>query len=78
MSVCSVYQLTDTNIQDTDVDDPDEGAVRPKGSAAWKPQLHFVWNLIFDIYFPPTGNPSSKIKNKASFPEFFRTTVDGI
>ncbi|KAJ7489850.1 DNA polymerase phi-domain-containing protein [Mycena galericulata] len=51
---------------------PENGA--PKSAAgSWKPQLHFVWNVILDQLLP---GPNSTISTKGSFQEFFRVVVD--
>ncbi|KAF8580676.1 hypothetical protein K439DRAFT_1393490 [Ramaria rubella] len=63
-------------LKNAEIEDPDTGSVKSKSSAIWKPQLHFIWNLILDVYFPPPGTIPSKIKSKASFLEFFRVAVD--
>ncbi|KAG6331293.1 hypothetical protein ID866_7798 [Astraeus odoratus] len=43
------------------------------GTGSWKPQLHFVWDILFDRLLPP---PDSKQQPQGSFGEFFRIVVD--
>ena len=45
------------------------------GTGSWRPQPHFVWDIIFDAYFPQTSAPG--LAGKVSFQEFFRVVVDG-
>lgn len=45
--------------------------VESKKSANWKPQLHFVWDVILDQLL---DNPES---TAGTFQEFFRVVVDG-
>ncbi|KIJ37708.1 hypothetical protein M422DRAFT_259809, partial [Sphaerobolus stellatus SS14] len=62
-------------LREADIEEPDATASKPKGVAPWKPQLHFVWSLILDLYFPPEGT-ALKLTHKAPFAEFFRIAVD--
>ncbi|KIO06410.1 hypothetical protein M404DRAFT_24641 [Pisolithus tinctorius Marx 270] len=50
----------------------DEEAPNP-GSGSWNPQIHFVWDMLFDRLLP-TSN--SKQPPQGSFREFFRIVVD--
>ncbi|ADV20875.1 DNA-directed DNA polymerase, putative [Cryptococcus gattii WM276] len=51
----------------------DEGdGVSATITGSWKPQLHFVWNIIFDRYF----GPSALSTTLAPFQDFFRVVVD--
>lgn len=43
------------------------------GSGVWKPQLHWVWPQILDIYF---NNDSKIFENRASFQDFYRHCID--
>lgn len=43
-------------------------------SAAWKPQVHFVWDMLLDRVL---SNKTHRGSNTASFPDFFRIVVDG-
>jgi DNA polymerase phi len=56
--------------------DEEEGTKLSTSTGSWKPQLHFVWNTIFDTYFPSSPSAVSEA-NRASFQDFFRTVVDG-
>lgn len=42
-------------------------------TGSWKPQVHFVWDIILDFYFKGS---SDGLKDKASFQEFYKITVD--
>lgn len=47
----------------------------PKVNArSWKPQVHYVWDVLLDELVPPLD---SKRAPKGSFQEFFRIVVDG-
>ncbi|KAI6103557.1 DNA polymerase phi-domain-containing protein [Pisolithus sp. B1] len=50
----------------------DEEASNP-GSGSWKPQIHFVWDMLFDRLLPTSD---SKQAPQGSFGEFFRIVVD--
>ncbi|KAL4076956.1 DNA polymerase phi-domain-containing protein [Scleroderma yunnanense] len=43
------------------------------GVGSWKPQLHFVWDVLFDCLLPP---PDSKQSPQGLFREFFRVVID--
>ncbi|KAH9926111.1 DNA polymerase phi-domain-containing protein [Fomitopsis serialis] len=59
-------------LKESSVDDDEESDV-PK-SGAWKPQVHFVWDMLLDrVLSPPTTQKGS---NTAVFPDFFRIVVD--
>ncbi|KAF9466352.1 DNA polymerase phi-domain-containing protein [Collybia nuda] len=46
----------------------------PKASAgSWKPQLHYVWDIILDQLLP---DPNSSSPPKGSFQDFYRVVVD--
>lgn len=46
----------------------------PKASAgSWKPQLHYVWDIVLDQLLGPNSSSSPK----GSFQEFYRVVVDG-
>ncbi|ORY24385.1 DNA polymerase phi-domain-containing protein [Naematelia encephala] len=59
-------------LKETDSDDEEVGSTSSTGS--WKPQLHFVWSIIIDTYFPSSS--SSVPQGFAPFQEFFRVVVD--
>ncbi|TFK42972.1 DNA polymerase phi-domain-containing protein [Crucibulum laeve] len=42
-------------------------------SGSWKPQLHFVWDVLLDQLLP---GPNASRTSKGSFQEFFRIVVD--
>ncbi|KAI6131878.1 DNA polymerase phi-domain-containing protein [Pisolithus croceorrhizus] len=50
----------------------DEEASNP-GSGSWNPQIHFVWDMLFDRLLPASD---SKQAPQGSFGEFFRVVVD--
>ncbi|KAK0459585.1 DNA polymerase phi-domain-containing protein [Desarmillaria tabescens] len=54
-----------------DIDD-EESHSKSSGSS-WKPELNFVWDIIFDYLLPSSG---SNQQAKGTFPEFFRIVVD--
>ncbi|KAK0197249.1 DNA polymerase phi-domain-containing protein [Armillaria mellea] len=54
-----------------DIDD-EESNSKSSGSS-WKPELNFVWDIIFDYLLP---SPGSDQQTKGTFPEFFRIVVD--
>ena len=48
----------------------------PQVSASpWKPQVHFVWDVILNKLLPDTRDAPS---TQASFGDFFRVVVDGL
>jgi DNA polymerase phi len=47
------------------------------GTGTWKPQPHFVWDMILDAYFPLEGKRGGKLKEMAPFFDFYRVVVDG-
>ncbi|WVF67165.1 hypothetical protein IAT40_001911 [Kwoniella sp. CBS 6097] len=53
----------------------DDEGVAASTSGSWKPQLHFVWNIILEHYFPQSGS-SSTSGSEAPFQDFFRVVVD--
>ncbi|WWD16543.1 hypothetical protein CI109_100970 [Kwoniella shandongensis] len=53
----------------------DEG-IAASTSGSWKPQLHFVWSIILDRYFPKATSSSSENTSEAPFQDFFRVVVD--
>ncbi|KAK8861548.1 hypothetical protein IAR55_002370 [Kwoniella newhampshirensis] len=53
----------------------DEG-IAASTSGSWKPQLHFVWNIILDRYFPKLTSPTFENTSEAPFQDFFRVVVD--
>ncbi|CCM03691.1 uncharacterized protein FIBRA_05836 [Fibroporia radiculosa] len=58
-------------LKESNPDDDEETDV-PK-SGAWRPQVHFVWDILLDGVL---ADPSSGPAVKGSFPEFFRIVVD--
>ncbi|WVR03854.1 hypothetical protein IAU60_000851 [Kwoniella sp. DSM 27419] len=53
----------------------DDEGVAASVSGSWKPQLHFVWNIILEHYFPSSGE-SPAASSEAPFQDFFRVVVD--
>ncbi|EST09894.1 DNA polymerase V [Kalmanozyma brasiliensis GHG001] len=39
----------------------------------WQAKIHFVWDLILDVFFDSTSSAETRI---ASFPDFYRVVVD--
>jgi DNA polymerase phi len=55
--------------------DEDEGTIVTKLALGnWKPQVHFIWDIILDQLL---STPKSPNASRASFQEFFRLVVDG-
>ncbi|WWC68679.1 uncharacterized protein I206_102613 [Kwoniella pini CBS 10737] len=54
----------------------DDDSVSTSTSGNWKPQLHFVWNIILEHYFPKKGGKTETITGEAPFQDFFRVVVD--
>ena len=59
-------------LKESETSAEDEEDVQPSSTGSWKPQLHFVWDNIFDSYFGTV--PAS---HQASFQDLFRLVVDG-
>ncbi|KAH7889259.1 DNA polymerase phi-domain-containing protein [Phlebopus sp. FC_14] len=57
-------------LKESAVDDEDSSNAN---TGSWKPQIHFVWDVIFDRLLPPAG---SEIPTQGSFRDFFRIVVD--
>ncbi|RDX52694.1 hypothetical protein OH76DRAFT_1399938 [Lentinus brumalis] len=60
-------------LKESDADEDEESDLPKAGS--WKPQVHFVWDMLLDQVLPKTGAQSERAP-KGSFPEFFRIVVD--
>jgi hypothetical protein len=45
-------------------------------TGSWKPKVHFIWDIILDMYLGADAKKAS-LKDKAAFQEFYRITVDG-
>ncbi|KAI0350071.1 hypothetical protein OH77DRAFT_1100919 [Trametes cingulata] len=58
-------------LKESDADEDQEADVPKSGS--WKPQVHFVWDMLLDHVLPKA---ESARPAKGSFPEFFRIVVD--
>ncbi|WVQ94762.1 hypothetical protein IAU59_001843 [Kwoniella sp. CBS 9459] len=55
----------------------DDEGVAASTSGSWKPQLHFVWNIILEHYFSKSAATSSTVSgSEAPFQDFFRVVVD--
>ncbi|EIW84995.1 hypothetical protein CONPUDRAFT_47531 [Coniophora puteana RWD-64-598 SS2] len=50
----------------------DDSSEKATSAGAWKPQLHFVWNVILDRLLPPSDDQEPQ----GSVQEFFRVVVD--
>jgi len=61
-------------VQESTVDD-DRKHIPTASAGTWKPQLHFVWDIILDLLLP---GPNSTTPPRGSFQEFFRVVVDGL
>ena len=61
--------------QESDADEDEESDVPKAGS--WKPQVHFVWDMLLDQVLPKPGVQGERAP-KGTFPEFFRIVVDGL
>ena len=55
-------------------DDADASASKAK-TGLWKPQVHFVWDVLLDELLSTEQRDATA---KGSFPEFFRILVDGM
>lgn len=52
----------------------------------WKPQLHFIWDILFDVYFPESASTAAgdhdllgkslPTADRASFQDFWQVVVD--
>jgi hypothetical protein len=60
-------------IQESEADDADESKKLSTGT--WKPQLHFVWDILLDCILPTSATASTH--KAGSVQEFFRIVVDG-
>ncbi|KAI0654742.1 DNA polymerase phi-domain-containing protein [Cubamyces menziesii] len=58
-------------LKESDADEDQEADVPKSGS--WKPQVHFVWDMLLDQVLPKAEGERAA---KGSFPEFFRIVVD--
>ncbi|KAI0831759.1 DNA polymerase phi-domain-containing protein [Trametes gibbosa] len=58
-------------LKESDADEDQEADVPKSGS--WKPQVHFVWDMLLDQVLSKGAGPRAP---KGSFPEFFRIVVD--
>ncbi|KAJ7063164.1 DNA polymerase phi-domain-containing protein [Mycena amicta] len=70
----STNLLTVAKILKESSSESDEHSGSYKSAAgSWKPQLHFVWDIILDQLLP---EPEASVVTKGSFPEFFKVVVD--
>ncbi|KAJ8078693.1 DNA-directed DNA polymerase [Marasmius tenuissimus] len=51
----------------------ESGDAQKNAGGSWKPQLHFIWDVILNILLPVSDPDAQK---KSNFPEFFRIVVD--
>jgi len=70
-----MIEVADPLLQETDSNDEEIGPTTSTGS--WKPQVHFVWNIILDGYFLNDPKSFSGATGQAPFQEVFRVVVDG-
>ncbi|KAI0637371.1 DNA polymerase phi-domain-containing protein [Trametes polyzona] len=59
-------------LKESDADEDQEADVPKSGS--WKPQAHFVWDMLLDHVL--SRDPTGARVSKGNFPEFFRIVVD--
>ncbi|KAF5391416.1 hypothetical protein D9757_001957 [Collybiopsis confluens] len=57
-------------LRDSNIDATDSESFKIAAAGGWKPQLHFVWDIILDRLLSSSGT------SKSNFPEFFRVVVD--
>ncbi|KZV92838.1 hypothetical protein EXIGLDRAFT_613837 [Exidia glandulosa HHB12029] len=62
--------------KDGSVDQDSEAKQNSAGAGGWKPQIHFVWDVILDTFYPPPSSSSSSDAALASIQDFFRIVVD--
>jgi DNA polymerase phi len=67
------FYIKQAEQESDDVDDGEESNKLSTGS--WKPQLHFVWDILLERLLPASG--SSSEKKNGSIQDFFRIVVDG-
>lgn len=56
--------------QDSGAYEEDEKEVAKSSTGVWKPELHYVWDIILNRYLSHSGSDSS-------FQDFYRIVVDG-
>ncbi|KAF8652685.1 hypothetical protein AX16_004190 [Volvariella volvacea WC 439] len=59
-------------LKESGSEDDDEKGLPRASTASWKPQLHFVWDVILDQLLPP----ESLEPRAALFQDFYRAVVD--
>jgi DNA polymerase phi len=47
-----------------------------RAPGSWKPQLHYVWDIILDQLLPQKTPSARTVQTSGSFQEFFRVVVD--
>ncbi len=52
-----------------------EAAASVGARSRWQQKIHFVWDLILDIFFSPSAAAAGETKI-SSFPDFYRVVVD--
>ncbi|PSS32180.1 hypothetical protein PHLCEN_2v2053 [Hermanssonia centrifuga] len=60
-------------LKEFSMDEEDEKEAPKSKSGSWKPQVHFVWDILLDEVLSEDDSESS---TRGSFPEFFRILVD--
>ncbi|WVQ79016.1 hypothetical protein IAT38_001108 [Cryptococcus sp. DSM 104549] len=53
----------------------DDDSISASTTGSWKPQLHFVWTIILEHYFPKS-KAAAPSTSEAPFQDFFRAVVD--
>ncbi|KAJ7582854.1 DNA polymerase phi-domain-containing protein [Mycena floridula] len=62
-------------LKESAIEEDEQHKDAPKaGPGSWKPQLHFVWDIILNELLPQNADTEST--SKRPFPEFFRIVVD--
>lgn len=68
----SNYSMLARILKDLQVDEDEDVDVATAKASTWKPQVHFVWDMLLDeVLSSDSGQSTEK-----SFPEFFRVLVD--
>ncbi|TFK46446.1 hypothetical protein OE88DRAFT_1667862 [Heliocybe sulcata] len=62
-------------LKESTSEDDEETGVKAAAAGAWKPQVHYVWDIILDALLPSTSSSPNK-QPQGSLQEFFRVVVD--
>ncbi|TFK72185.1 hypothetical protein BDN72DRAFT_792794 [Pluteus cervinus] len=60
-------------LKDSSHDEGEDKSIPKAAAASWKPQLHFVWDVILDVTLPIAEGSEKRI---AVFQEFYKVVVD--